>query len=61
MVGAIVPDDFDHGLVTEPMDVEVVGNEVVVNSGNSTLVLDASSALESGRRLIQAAAQIRRS
>ena len=60
MTGRIVPDNFELDLVTEAMDVAIVGAEIVVNSGVHTVVLDGPSALETGRRLILAADAVKR-
>ena len=55
MTRALVPDDCDCKLVTEPMTVIVIDGDVVVDIGHNTMVLDAYSAAETGRRLLSAA------
>ena len=57
MARAFVPDDYDCGLVTEPMTVVVIDGEIVLDGGHNTIVLDAFSAAETGRRLLSAAEQ----
>ena len=58
MARAFVPDDYDCDLVTEPMAVVVIDGEVVVDSGHNTIVLDAYSDAETGRRLLSEAEEI---